>query len=570
MNLIDRYCRRTTFASDLEFQRDFAVNIPANFNFAYDVVDRLATEAPDQLALLWCDEDGRERRLTFAEMRQWSNRAAQAFRHLGIGKGDAVILLLKGRCQFWFALLGLHRLGAIAIPATHLLKAKDLVYRFERAKVRLAVAIDDPQLTQEIAVANRTCAAPPQVALIERTSQIGVDFDALMAAAPDTFARPIGPTATANHDPSLLYFTSGTTGLPKMVCHDFTYPLGHLATARFWQNVGEGDLHFTMADSGWAKAVWGKIYGQWLCGGAVFVYDYERFVPEHVLAKIAHYNVTTFCAPPTVYRFLVLEDFGRHDLSRLRHCVVAGEPLTPELFELFKKKTGLELREGYGQTETPLLIGTFAWMPARPGSMGRPVPGYGVKLVEADGNECPPGQEGEIVLDIRDRHPRPPGLFTGYLEATDNAPPAWQDGLYRTGDIARRDTDGYYWFIGRADDVIKSSGYRIGPFEVESALLQHPAVHECAVTAAPDALRGQVVKATIVCASGYQPSEHLVHQLQAHVRETTAPYKYPRLIDFVDSLPKTISGKIRRVELRQENSGRPALESGANGAIVPR
>ncbi len=376
-----------------------------------------------------------------------------------------------------------------------------------------------------------------------------LDFDRGIENAEPSFPRPVGENATTNEDILLLYFTSGTTGQPKMVQHNFTYPLGHIATAKFWQNVSNDGLHYTVADTGWAKAVWGKIYGQWICGSAVFVYDYDKFVPKQMLEVISKYKVTTFCAPPTIYRFLIREDHSQYDLSSLKYCVVAGEPLNPEVYNQFKKKLGIKLMEAYGQTELTVVLGTFPWMEPKPGSMGKPAPGYDVLLLDENDNPCDIGQEGQIVVQTKYR--KPVGMFDGYYRDKERTKSVWHDDKYYTGDMAWMDEDGYFWFVGRADDVIKSSGYRIGPFEVESALMEHPAVLECAITAAPDEIRGQVVKATVVLAKGYTASDEMAVELQNHVKRVTAPYKYPRIVEFVDELPKTISGKIRRVEIRE-------------------
>jgi acetyl-CoA synthetase len=379
-----------------------------------------------------------------------------------------------------------------------------------------------------------------------------IDFDRVFSQTSADFVPPTGDAAAGNQDTSLLYFTSGTTGYPKMVCHNYTYPLGHILTAGYWQQVVDGGLHLTVADTGWAKSVWGKIYGQWLAGSAVFAYDYDRFVPHDLLKVVAQYGVTTFCAPPTIYRYLIKEDFSRYDLSRLQSAVIAGEPLNPEIYNQFLRRTGLKLREGYGQTECTVAIATYPWMEPRPGAMGLPSPGYDTDLVDDAGRSCEVGEVGEIVIHTYRR--TPVGLFDGYYRDPELTESTWHDGVFHTGDTAWRDEDGYYWFVGRKDDVIKSSGYRIGPFEVESALLEHPAVMECAVTAAPDPMRGQLVKATVVLAEPYQPSDALVLELQEHVKKVTAPYKYPRIIAFVQELPKTISGKIRRVVIRDQAS----------------
>ncbi len=550
--LLDRFLPRQTFGSYDDFRENFRLQVPEHFNYAYDVVDVLARETPDARALVWCDDHGGDAAFTFRDIQRASDRAANVFRSYGIGKGDAVMLILKRRYEYWFAVLGLHKLGAVAIPATHLLTAKDLVYRIQAASVKMIVSVNDPDVVQRIETAAAKTPLAGQ-ALVGGARPGWHDFTTDLAAAPDTFARPCGAAATTNHDPLLLYFTSGTTGLPKMVRHDHAYPLGHILTAKYWQNVQPGGLHLTVADTGWAKAAWGKLYGQWLCGSAVMVYDYDKFVPRHLLDVLAKYKVTTFCAPPTVFRFLIKENLQDWRFTALKYCVVAGEPLNPEVYQQFLKGTGLRLMEGYGQTELIITVATFPWMEPRPGSMGKPVPGYDVDLVDDDGAPCDAGTEGQII--VRTGSGRPVGMFAGYYRDPELTQRTWHDGIYYTGDIAWRDEDGYFWFVGRADDVIKSSGYRIGPFEVESALLEHPAVLECAVTGVPDLDRGQLVKASVVLAKGYTGGPALAAELQEHVKTVTAPYKYPRVIEFVTELPKTISGKIRRVAIRDESRG---------------
>jgi acetyl-CoA synthetase len=547
--LLDSYLDRTEFTSYQDFHDNFQVRVPERFNFAYDVVDRYARTEPDKIALVWCDEHGAAATFTFGQMKEASDRTANLFRAHGIGKGDPVMLILKRRYQFWFCLLALHKLGAVAIPATHLLTAKDLVYRNQAADVKLVVAVAEPEVMGHVAAAEAQSPSLKGKLAVGGSAAGWIDFDQELARTSPVFEPPTD--LPGNDDISLLYFTSGTTGYPKMVSHSFSYPLGHIVTARYWQSVVPNGLHLTVADTGWAKSVWGKIYGQWLAGSAVFAYDYDKFVPADILRVIAQYGVTTFCAPPTIYRYLIKEDLSRYDLSRLKYAVIAGEPLNPEVYNQFLRLTGLKMREGYGQTELTVAIATYPWMEPRPGSMGLPSPGYDADVLDDSGRSCEVGEVGEIVFRIGDRPPV--GMFGGYYRDPELTAQAWCDGLYHTGDTAWRDEDGYYWFVGRKDDLIKSSGYRIGPFEVESALVEHPAVLECAVTAAPDPLRGQVVKATIVLAVGYEPGDALVHTLQEHVKKVTAPYKYPRIIEFVRELPKTISGKIRRVEIREQD-----------------
>lgn len=554
--ILDRFVDRTDFSSYDDFAAHFRVRVPEGFNFAYDVLDELALSSPDRRALVWCDEKGQSATFGFADLKKASDRAANFFRGAGIGKGDKVMLIMKRRFEFWFCILGLHKLGAIAIPATHLLTAKDIEYRNNAAEVKMIVAANDPEVVRHVEAAEAASPSLRRKALAGGTRAGWLDLDSGLAAASDEFVRPAGEAAAGGSDLMLIYFTSGTTAEPKMVCHDFNYPLGHIVTAKYWQQVEEGGLHLTVADTGWAKAAWGKLYGQWLCGCAVFVYDYDRFAPAKLLKAVADYGVTSFCAPPTVYRYFIKSDLSRYDLSALKHCSVAGEPLNPEVYEQFLKATGLKLHEAYGQTELTVVMGTFPWFEPKPGSMGRPAPGYDIDIVDGEGRSCPAGRPGQIVVRIDRR--RPLGMFAGYYRDPELTARVCSKGLYYTGDVAMRDEEGYFWFVGRADDVIKSSGYRIGPFEVESVLMEHPAVLECAVTAVPDPARGQAVKATIVLAKGRRPSEALKKELQDYVKRETAPYKYPRVIEFVAELPKTISGKIRRVAIRGASLAAPA------------
>ncbi len=537
---------QTQFDTYEDFCENYRINVPDNFNYGYDVVDALAEREPDRPALVWVDESGSEASFTFAEMKQRTDQAAALFAEMGIRRGDAVMLILRRHYEYWFCLVALHKLGAIAIPATHLLTAKDIVYRCNAADVRMIVTVNEDRVTDAVDT------AAPDAETLEHRVVVGgeregwTSFDAEMGIERE-FTRPTGDQATQNDDTMLLYFTSGTTGLPKMVRQDFTYPLGHILTA-IWQGCEDGGLHLTVSDTGWAKASWGKIYGQWILGSAVFVYEFERFVPQDLLRVLQDYPVTTFCAPPTIFRFLIKEDLSAWDLSGLHHVVTAGEPLNPEVFNRFLEGTGQRTMEGYGQTETVVIVATWPWMEPRPGSMGLPSAGWDVDLMNEEGRSCEVGEGGQIVIRVPGE--RPTGMFGDYHADTELNERVWKDGVYHTGDMAWRDEDGYYWFVGRSDDVIKSSGYRIGPFEVESALMEHPAVLECAVTGEPDPDRGAIVKATVVLAAGYQASNALVTELQEHVKRVTAPYKYPRKIEFVSELPKTISGKIRRVEIR--------------------
>ncbi len=552
MAMLEQFVNRSEFSSYEDFRDHLEIRVPEKFNFAYDVVDALARDEPDRRAMVWCNDEGEEKTVSFADLKEGSDRTAQVFHTHGIRKGDPVMLILKGRLEFWHALLGLHKLGAIGVPATHMLTEHDLAYRFERAGIRMVVTVPDAALEDAIdRAADQTTDGPILKMRLNGAREGWLDFAAEMAAADGQWARPSGADGTQNGDTMLIYFSSGTTGQPKMVAHDFTYPLGHIVTAKYWQNVRDGGLHYTVADTGWAKSAWGKLYGQWICGSAVFVHDYEKFSPTKTLEMCAKHGVTTFCAPPTVYRFLIKEDLGKYDFSRLEYAVVAGEPLNPEVYEQFRKATGLNLMEAYGQTEMTVGVGNFTGMEPKPGSMGKPSPLYGMFLARPDGTRCDAGEQGEIVVP-GDRC-RALGMFQGYHRDPEGNARCLRGGVYHTGDVAWQDEDGYFWYVGRDDDLIKSSGYRIGPFEVESALMEHPAVMECAVTGVPDDERGQIVKATIVLAKGFEASEELKHELQAHVKAVTAPYKYPRLIEFVKELPKTISGKIRRVEIRERS-----------------
>ncbi|MCL2138618.1 MAG: AMP-binding protein [Treponema sp.] len=573
MELLKKFLPRTEFNSYEDFYANFSIHTPDNFNFAYDVIDVLAAEKGSERALVWCDEKGAEAVFTFAEIKTLTDKAANILQAAGIGKGDPVMLILKRRWQYWPVLLALHKLGAIAIPATHLLTVKDIVYRCQAASIAGIVCVDDTDLMCRVDEAEIKLkqSAPEENFLRYKAfirsvhnpedfnpvspnnagkTEIGwADFSRMMDKAPEKFSRL--ENVNSNSDIMLLYFTSGTTGMPKMVRHNFTYPLGHIATAKYWHQVFPGGLHLTVADTGWAKAAWGKIYGQWMCESAIFVYDYDRFVPSAMLEIISKYRLTSFCAPPTLYRFFIKEDLKKYDFSALQQATIAGEPLNPEIYEQFLAATGMKLRECFGQTELTVTLCTWPWLEPKPGSMGKPAPGYDIDLLREDGSSCNMGEEGQIVVRTDKRMPW--GMFGGYYRDDQRTETVWHNDVYYTGDVAWKDEDGYYWFVGRTDDVIKSSGYRIGPFEVESALLEHPGVLECAITGVPDPVRGAVVKATVVLAKGYTASEELKLEMQNHVKKTTAPYKYPRIIEFVSELPKTISGKIRRVQIREED-----------------
>lgn len=553
--MLERFLRRTEFTSLEDFRENFEITAPENFNFAYDVVDAWAAEAPEKLAMLWTNDEGEEKRYTFADIKRESDRVASFFVQLGIKRGDCVMMMLKRRVEFWFTIVALHKIGAVAIPATHLLTPKDLIYRSNSAGIRMIVAADDPLIIQHV---NDSLSQSPSVEFLVSAGSYNegnwYSMDEGMMSAPE-FVKP--DFVNTDSDISLLYFTSGSSGQPKMVAHNFLYPLGHIVTAKYWHNVHQDSLHLTVADTGWGKAVWGKLYGQWIVGAAVFVYDHEKFTPADILSVMAKYRVTSFCAPPTIYRFLIREDMSQYDLSALEYCTTAGEPLNPSVFDAWKESTGLTIYEGFGQTETTLTIATFPWMTPKPGSLGIPNPAYDMDLLTPDGRSAEDGENGEIILHTDRRLPI--GLFESYYKNPELTKTVHYDGIYHTGDVAWRDSDGYYWFVGRTDDVIKSSGYRIGPFEVESALMTHPAVVECAVTGVPDEVRGQIVKATIVLAKeyvDYPDKESLIKEIQNHVKRASAPYKYPRVVDFVTELPKTISGKIRRVEIRQKDAAK--------------
>jgi acetyl-CoA synthetase len=552
--MLERFLKQVSFNSMEDFRQNLDINVPSDFNFAIDVVDEWAKEAPSKLAMLWTNDEDKEKRYTFSELKEESDQTASYFQELGIGKGDMVMLILKRRHQFWTCMLALNKIGAVAIPATFLLTAKDIIYRCEKATVKAIVCCGDEEITGHVN------AAFPECPSVEHRISIGPVVPEGWELLEDgvRHAKPFVNNYTDRNvnDYMLMYFTSGTSGEPKMVIHDNTYALGHIATAAYWHNLHPGSLHLTIADTGWGKAAWGKLYGQWFVGATVFVYDHEKFTPSDILRKIEKYKVTSLCAPPTIFRFLIREDLSRFDLSSLEYCTTAGEALNGAVFDKFLQQTGIKLKEGFGQTETTLTLGIFPWMETKPGSMGVPNPQYDVALICNDGSLTPvtePGKIGQIA--IRTDRRRQLGLFRGYYRNQELTDSVWHDNYYFTGDLAYFDEDGYYWFVGRADDVIKSSGYRIGPFEVESALMTHPAVVECAITGVPDPIRGEVVKATIVLGKEWKDKagEALIEVLQNHVKHETAPYKYPRVIEFVDELPKTISGKIRRVEIRRRD-----------------
>ena len=520
-----------------------------NFNFAFDVVDEIARKEPGRLAMLHLDHNKRERRFTFSDISRLSNQTANYLESLGIKRGDKVLVVLKRHYQFWYVITALHKMGAVIIPATHLLMEHDFDYRFKAAGVKAILCTSDGQTADE---ADRAAANCPevQVKIMVGENRLGWhDFDKEAEGFSDVYERR--PDSPCGSDPMLMYFTSGTTGYPKIAVHSYKYALGHYITARYWHNVNPDGLHFTISDTGWGKAMWGKYYGQWMCEAAIFTYDFDKFDAHDILPMFAKYKITTFCAPPTMYRFFIKEDLSKYDLSGIEYSTTAGEALNPEVYEQWKRATGLALMEGFGQTETTCVIYNPVGTIPRVGSMGVPSPLYDVDIVLPDGTPAPAGETGEIV--IRTDKKVPCGLFMGYYQDEEQTRASWHDGMYHTGDTAWRDEDGYFWYVGRTDDVIKSSGYRIGPFEIESVIMELPYVLECAVTAAPDPIRGQVVKATIVLTRGTEGTDELKKEIQTYVKKHTAPYKYPRIVEFRDDLPKTISGKIRRVQIREED-----------------
>ena len=515
------------------------------FNFAFDLVDALAKREPDKLAMLHISKDKTERRFTFKDMKKASAQCANYFKSLGIKKGDRVLLVLKRHYQFWFAMLGLNKLGAIAIPATNQLQVHDFEYRFEAAGVTAVICTADDGVAQQIEQAEKTYPGLQHKLIVGGSREGWRNFDEEYTLYSTHYRRT--EESPCGDDLMLMFFTSGTSGYPKIAAHNHKYPLGHFHTARYWHNVDPDGLHFTISDTGWAKAMWGKLYGQWLCEAATFVYDFDRFDAADILPMFAKHHITTFCAPPTMLRMMIKQDISQYDFSSVQHMTTAGEALNPEVYRQFEKATGLQIIEGFGQSESTMIIGNMVGAGHKIGSMGKPVPVYDVDLVDADGHSVPDGEVGEIVVNVKDGAPC--GLFTGYYNAPEKTAEVWHDGYYHTGDTAWRDEDGFYWYVGRVDDVIKSSGYRIGPFEIESVIMELPYVLECGVSAAPDEVRGQVVKASIVLVKGTEPTEELKKEIQTYVKEHTAPYKYPRIVVFRDELPKTVSGKIQRNKL---------------------
>ena len=545
MNLIHKFLDRTEYADYEDFSKNAKLKIPEKFNFAYDVIDEYARLAPDKRAILWCNDKGEEKTITFGELSVLSNKAANVLTKRGLKKGDVVMTMLNRRWEYWVTVIACHKAGLVVVPATFLLTPKDIEYRIYGAGAKCLIATNEEAVLENIDNAKRDL--PSEMIYFTTGDRDGYDNYTRETENANAAWKKV---ETDLYDESMVYFTSGTTGYPKMVAHNFLYPLGFIYNAVFWHCVKDDGLHFTSSESGWAKCSWGKLYGQWIAGACLFIYDYlHKFKPTDLLERIEKYRIDTFCAPPTIYRYLIKEDLSKYDLSSLSHCSTAGEALNPEVFRQFYAATGQKIYEGYGQTETSIILGTFSMTEIREGSMGKPSPLYDVHLFDDNMNDVQPGEVGEIVIKI---HQPQCSLVCKYHNNPELTKERLGDGYHHTGDLAYYDEDGYFWFIGRTDDVIKSSGYRIGPFEVESALMEHPAVLECAITGVPDEQRGQIIKATIVLAKGYNGSDALVKELQRHVKVTTAPYKYPRVIEFVEELPKTISGKIKRADIRKQ------------------
>ena len=550
--MLNNFLKKEEFSSYEDFMQGFKVQVPDDFNFGYDVVDAWAKSVPEKEALLWANDKGEVKHVTYGALKNISDQCAAFFQGIGIEKGDRVMLILKRRVEWWYAMVALHKIGAVAIPATHMLTDKDIMYRCHMAGISCIISCGDPIVLGHVQKARRFCPMLRHCISIGPLVPNGFyDFwRGLQEAAPLEKIKRNKVT-----DNFLLYFTSGTTGEPKMVMHDYSYPLAHIVTAKYWHNLNDESLHLTLADTGWGKAAWGKFYGQMIAGATVFVYDYEgHFKPTELLRVMQDFKISSFCAPPTIYRFLVRENIEEYDLSSLKWCTTAGEPLNPSIFEKWHDKTGIIIREAYGQTETTMVVGTYPWVTPKPGAMGLRNPQYDIDVVDEMGNSVAPMEQGELVIKTGEE--KTLGLFKKYYRNEEMTEHRIVNGKYHTGDVVYYDQDGYFWFVSRIDDVIKTSGYRVGPFEVESALMTHPAVLECAVTAVPDELRGQIVKATIVLNKEYKDkaSDDLVKELQNHVKRETAPYKYPRIIDFVDELPKTISGKVQRAAIRKEDS----------------
>ena len=554
---LNKFLSKIDYKSYEDLYKNFKITIPNDFNFAYDVVDEYAKTEPKREALVWCDDNDEDHIFTFKDLSLASQRTANFLVEQGIQKGDRVMLILRRRYEFWFFLLALHRIGAIAIPATNMLAAEDLEYRFNAAEIKMVVTYDDPALQKEVDKAKSKCESVEKLVTVGQTArQNWISFYDDYELFPSTFERPVGDAATHNDDIMIVYFTSGTSSNPKMVAHTYTYPLGHIVTAKYWQHVVDGGRHLTVAETGWAKALWGKIYGQWIAGSAVFTYDMTTFIPGKLLEKMAEYKVTTFCAPPTVYRYILQHGLSKYDLSSLQYCTTAGEALNLDIYNRFYEQTGIRMQEGYGQTELTLTTGNFGFSEPHPGSIGKPSPGYQMEIINAEGKPCEAEEVGELIIKIDQG--KPFGMFGGYYRDAERTEKVFEGGVYHTGDTAYRDKDGFFWFVGRTDDLIKSSGYRISPFEVEEVLHKHPAVLEVAVTGVEDKSRGQAVKATVVLQKGYEASKELAKEIQLFAKNIAASYKSPRIIDFVTELPKTISGKIRRATIRDKDAAENA------------
>ncbi|MEA4815952.1 MAG: AMP-binding protein [Lachnospiraceae bacterium] len=544
-NINERYVEETYDENGV--LKTFKLNYPDNFNFAYDVVDDIATHTPERMAMVWCNPQGEEHSFTFADMKKYSDKTANYFRSLGIEKGDMVMVVLKRHYEFWFVATALHKLGAVLVPATFMLTAHDAEYRLNAASIKAVVCTGQGEVAEEIEKAEPKCPTLQLKIIVNGNREGWLDYASGMEAASEEFSRV--PTNVL--EPLLMYFSSGTSGYPKMVLHNHTYSLAHILTAKHWHTVDPDGIHFTIADTGWGKAVWGKFYGQWIMEGAVFTYDYDKFNANEILTLIGKYKITSLCCPPTMFRMLLSEDIEKYDLSSIKYTTTAGESLNKDVFYKWLSVTGMKIMEGFGQTETTLAICNLRGTDPRPGSLGKPSPLYDVHLLDANGKECLPGVKGEICLGLKNGHQE--GLLDCYYLDEEKTKAAMHDGFYHTGDTAIIDEEGYYWYVGRNDDIIKSSGYRIGPFEIEEVLLEHPAVADCAVTGVPDSVRGQIVKATIVLSKDYSASDELKAEIQEFVKHRTAPYKYPRMVSFVHSLPRTVNGKVRRVEIREKD-----------------
>ncbi|HZJ77325.1 MAG TPA: AMP-binding protein [Clostridia bacterium] len=556
--IIKRFCPNIEFESYEDMKNDFKINVPSDFNFGFDVVDEWAKIEPEKTALVWTNDEAQMKSFSFKDIKEKSNQAANMFKSLGIKKGDIVMLVLKQRPEVWFCFVALHKIGAVVIPGSFQLTPKDLVFRMNATKAKLLITVNDEGIVCNARESLKQCPTVENYITVGDNAVGGaIDYRNAIDDYSKEFERPQGEDKTVVTDPMLIYFSSGTTGMPKMVRHDFSSPLGQITTARYWQCVQENKVHLTQTDSGWAKFAWGKIYGQWICGAAIGVYDTERFHAHEMIGAIMRLKPATFCAPATIYRVLIKEDLSGYDFSFIEHASVAGEPLNPEVFNQLEKLIGVRIHEGFGQSETSVLLANFPWFDVRPGSMGKPAPVYDIDLLDENGKPCEDGIVGSICIKGVDKV-HPTGLFREYWQDNEAMKKSFKNGVYNTGDTAWRDAQGYYWFVGRNDDVIKCSGYRIGPFEVESALMEHPCVLECAITSLPDLVRGQIVKATVVLSRGYSPSDELKKELQNHVKRVTAPYKYPRAVEFVNELPKTSSGKIKRTQIRANDLKRMA------------